>query len=251
MVSFILIATSAMHDDTALKSLISHERAFAADVAKRGIKDGFLATMDENSIVFGPQPVSGQETYGGMEPTDMQLLWEPWMSGASSDGELGFNVGPYKALDPKNPAAGPRTGMFTSVWKKSAKGWKMVFDCGAPGPAMAVQVYDVKILKTKGKSTLEAMLKADQEVTAHLDADSAFMFPREAVAIGAEAFNNARKLAAGVTFKIVKSGISKSGDLGWVYGETELGGKKGGYSRIWRYTGSHWKVCTEVVLPPR
>lgn len=251
MLALIYFATAAMNDDSALKSMVSFERAFAADVAKRGIKEGFLATMDSNSTVFIPQPANGQDVYGGMPPSDMQLLWEPWVSGISADGKLGFNVGPYRLEDPNNPTAAARTGMFTSVWRKSGDSWKMVFDCGAPGPAMPVQAYSVKTIEVLGKSTIAELLKANENVVGHLDAESMFFFTGEPVAIGQAAFLKCREKASSLNLVISDSGISESGDLGWVFGTAETSGKSGGFSRIWRYTSKGWRVCTEVVLPPR
>ena len=244
-----LVATT--QDNSASGSLISFERSFAADVAARGIKQGFLATMDEESVVFVPTPVNGLKQYEAMAETKMKLIWEPMISVVSSDGQLGFNAGPWRIPSAEDLEKSIAEGYFTSVWRKQGDRWVMVYDCGSQGPSVPVKKFDVERLKTSGRSTLAALKEADANVTNHLDAGSLLFVSSRAVARGTDEVRQVRKELDGLVLKVTKSGIAKSSDLAWSYGTTEKDGKTGGFSRCWRCVNGEWRLVAEVVLPPQ
>jgi ketosteroid isomerase-like protein len=50
-----------------------------------------------------------------------------------------------------------------------------------------------------------------------------------------------------IKYEFIDSGISSSGDLGYVYGATMINGKQDGYLRIWRKETEGWKIALEVL----
>jgi len=50
-----------------------------------------------------------------------------------------------------------------------------------------------------------------------------------------------------IKYEFIDSGISSSGDLGYVYGTTMINGKQDGYLRIWRKETEGWKIALEVL----
>jgi hypothetical protein len=50
-----------------------------------------------------------------------------------------------------------------------------------------------------------------------------------------------------IQFTVDGSGISSSGDLGYVYGTTVIGGKMDNYLHVWRKEKQGWKLALEVL----
>jgi hypothetical protein len=50
-----------------------------------------------------------------------------------------------------------------------------------------------------------------------------------------------------IQYSISGSGISSSGDLGYVYGNTIIDSKTDNYLRIWRADKTGWKIAVEVL----
>jgi hypothetical protein len=50
-----------------------------------------------------------------------------------------------------------------------------------------------------------------------------------------------------IKYTVLGSGISSSGDIGYVYGITEINGKKDNYLRIWLREYKKWKLALEVL----
>jgi hypothetical protein len=51
----------------------------------------------------------------------------------------------------------------------------------------------------------------------------------------------------GIAFEAVGSGVSKDGDLGYVYGYATLNGKKENYMRVWRRVGRKWTLLLQTL----
>ncbi|MER3472182.1 MAG: hypothetical protein C4330_12910 [Chitinophagaceae bacterium] len=50
-----------------------------------------------------------------------------------------------------------------------------------------------------------------------------------------------------VQYVLIGSGIATSGDLGYVYGSSQLGDKKDNYLRVWRREKEGWRIALEVL----
>lgn len=233
--------------------LVAAERAFAADVAVRGIKTGFLAVFDDRSLVFTPGPVKGVDAYGAIEDSKAQLLWEPQIAAISKDGTMGFTTGPYRLPKPENPKESSGTGHFLSVWRKTASGWRIVFDAGAPGPAPKVKAYDVRALKVEGRSSQQEHTTSDADanthVSAYLDRDSRLYFPRREASVGVRAFLRTMNDVGLAGMTTTQIGLTSSGDIGWSVGEATLAGKPAFFARVWRHDTGGWKIAAQTVLP--
>ena len=105
------------------------DRAFAADVAKRGV-EGWVAAFDPDGwMMQGPEPAQGDAIGELMRPTltSGRFEWAPIASGRNE--ALGFTVGKatFTAADP----AESRRSSYVSIWRKQDDGtWKVLFDTG-------------------------------------------------------------------------------------------------------------------------
>jgi hypothetical protein len=106
------------------------DRAFAADVAERGVAAWVAAFDPEGWMMKGPgEPVSGDALGELMRPTltGGRLAWAPIASGRNE--ALGFTVGKgtYTAQKPEES----RRSSYVTIWRKQADGtWKVLFDTG-------------------------------------------------------------------------------------------------------------------------
>jgi ketosteroid isomerase-like protein len=116
------------------------DRAFAADVAARGV-DGWVAAFAEDGVLFqGAGVVRGPAAIrAAMAPMlsnpDARLVWEPVTSALAPAGDVGFTLGRFRALrrDKGGPFEERARGTYVSVWKRQADGgWKVIWDGGHP-----------------------------------------------------------------------------------------------------------------------
>lgn len=104
------------------------ESRFAEASRARGARAAFLEFLAADSIVLQPGPVWGRATWEAAEDLPGTLDWAPDMALLSAGGELGFSTGPW-TLRPREP--GPVVeGRYLSVWRRTADGWRVVFDGG-------------------------------------------------------------------------------------------------------------------------
>jgi hypothetical protein len=54
-------------------------------------------------------------------------------------------------------------------------------------------------------------------------------------------------MSGAVQFQAVGSGVSKDGDIGYVYGYANEKDKKGNYLRIWRRIGRKWTLLLQTL----
>ncbi len=106
------------------------DRAFAADVARRGVAAWVAAFDPEGWMMKGPgEPVQGAALGELMRPTltGGRLAWAPLASGRNET--LGFTVG--KATYTASKPGESRRSSYVTIWRKQADGtWKALFDTG-------------------------------------------------------------------------------------------------------------------------
>jgi ketosteroid isomerase-like protein len=51
----------------------------------------------------------------------------------------------------------------------------------------------------------------------------------------------------GTRYTVLGSGMASSGDLGYLFGSTEINGKTENYLRVWRREGNDWKIILDVL----
>ena len=101
------------------------EVAFAATMAERDL-EAFRTFLHPDAVFFGPEgALVGAEA--------VAAAWAPMFTGdvapfswapdtVEVSGDLALSTGPFVAAD------GTRLGRFTSVWRRTPDGWRVVFD---------------------------------------------------------------------------------------------------------------------------
>jgi ketosteroid isomerase-like protein len=257
----------------ALQSLVQAEKDFAQMAVEKNIRDAFLANLADDAIVFDPAPVNGRQLYLKRPVSDAQLNWQPIFADVARAGDLGYTTGPWEYKKNKGDAKPSAYGQFFSVWKKQADGkWKVVFDGGIDNSAPVNKQPLVEIVPNELASKNEIDLKTARRAlaAAEKEFDAASAKDAGAALIDAAApnirvFRNGRFPAVGrdaahlmigydrgkMKAKAVGSGISRSGDLAYSYGEytnERLDGVEHGYFvTVWRMSvGGEWQLAIDV-----
>lgn len=110
------------------------DRAFAADVASRGVDawiDAFDPAGTQWSESGGVAVRVGPEMRALMAPTLAgALAWEPVHSGLNRKGDLGYTVGDWTWTAPGADAPSAK-GAYVTIWREQPDGsWKVWFDTG-------------------------------------------------------------------------------------------------------------------------
>jgi len=132
MITALLLAAAA-------PTAVDAELAFARDAQRIGQWTAFRKWADRDAVVFTPQAAWAQQVLPKKDPPKA-IVWRPAHSFVSCDGRTAVNTGPWFKAD------GSSGGYFTTVWQRSAPGWRWVYDGGGPlagsaPPAAKVQVH--------------------------------------------------------------------------------------------------------------
>lgn len=135
--------TPAAQMERASKELMEADRAFARDVAERGLNGWMVHFAPGGSMVRGTGEVTGHSAIrASMEPllsdTTVTFTWRPTRADVGAGGDLGYTVGRYEIRDaaPEGSAGALLGhGMYLSVWERPADGtWRVTVDIGSPAP---------------------------------------------------------------------------------------------------------------------
>ncbi|MDH4386913.1 MAG: DUF4440 domain-containing protein [Caulobacter sp.] len=245
------------------------ERDFAADGLAMGVKQSFLKHMDDQAVVFQPEPRNAREAIGAQpDAPGPTLEWWPTWAGIARSGDLGFTTGPYAVN-------GVRRGHYLTVWKRQADGgWKWVYDGGtgsssklAPGPDQAtafLPMSSVAIDDPAGAGSLVGEADAALNAAAAEDVTAAYLAalvcearlqgssapPAQGCAsFKAELATRARD----ITFTTLGGEASAAGDMAWTYGEADWTrdgqAGHGHYVRIWQVRADGWRLVFDQLLP--
>lgn len=267
-----------------LASLIAAEYAFAEAAPRLGVRDAFLAFLADDAILFRPRPVRGRDWFQSRPPRPGLLTWYPCFARLSRAGDLGLSTGPWEfrpnSLD-EEPIA---HGYFTSIWRAQADGgWKVEIDCGigcpaptgpiAPlrpdgAPSGAIEsAVDAAVVVDLDRVCAE-LLAVDRDFAqaAHIDLVAAYdraiigdegrvyrddarpFVGRESIRTGVGA------LTGSIVWRAEGARISRSGDLGYVYGFAQHTPSHGGlvescYLRVWQRVAGEWRLLIDVDNP--
>ncbi len=267
-------------------SLVATERAFAKLAVERGINESFITYFADDGIGFNPHPHKVRETLSRAPAqatrSTIVLNWAPIYGDVSQAGDLGYNTGPTVFEDHGPQKRPTQHGLFFSVWKKQSDGsWRVVLDIGANTPAAAAAI-DAPFRaagRTGNKPTTKqvnveeerAMLlnlereffqtaktsSAGQAYKSYLSDEARVHRPGMMPAVGKDMW---REWIVGqsstLTGEPMEADVSRSGDLGYVYGSYALSGakpEKGYYARVWRKESSNqWKIVLDTLIrmPP-
>ena len=118
MISAVLLALAA-------PTAVDAERAFARDAQTIGQWTAFRKYADHDAVMFTPQAVWTQEFLKDRKDPPKAVRWAPAHSFVSCDGRTAVNTGPWWGAD------GVHHGYFTTVWQRTNREWRWVYDGGA------------------------------------------------------------------------------------------------------------------------
>lgn len=255
--------------------LVENERAFAADVAAHGVREGFLRWLAPTGIVFGPSPVNAVKFYKAQKPKATRLAWYPVKAVMSASGDMGWTTGPWDWRSDSTKTKPQATGDFVTVWRKQGDGsWKAAFDGGVgravmpsegapsigvlpPGPrgggplARRHSLYqtDTDFASITGAQGVGAALTryaADDAIVLRDD------LPRF---VGASAARDSMAAREGSLVAMsLGQFIAEAGDVGYTFGSrvqrTDAGADSSYYLHIWQRGRTRpWELVLEYVQP--
>ena len=261
-----LAACATVPPDSARRSLVEAERAFAAQATERGIRASFLANFAPDGLGFDPAPMVLPHKWAARpapaNPTAFSLAWHPVVAGVSRSGELGFTTGPSRFADTTGRVPS-WDGVYFSVWRRGADGaWKVAADIGIQTPeavgdaafgtdpvvraspaALPVPAsLDAADARASGDAAAFAAMLAD-DVRWHADGRMPVV-GRDAV-VAARAGDTR-------TLRFATHGreSASSADLAYTYGAIASGGAAVGYYlHLWtRATDGGWRMIAAVHL---
>lgn len=130
-------------NERAAKELMEADRAFARDVAERGVDGWIVAFAPGGSMVRGTGEVTGHTAIrSSMEPlladTTVTFTWRPVRADVGRGGDMGYTVGRYEIRAAVAEGAEGEVlghGMYLTVWERQPDGgWKVAVDIGSPAP---------------------------------------------------------------------------------------------------------------------
>ena len=121
MIPLLLMLAGA---DTAAKTPLEAERAFAADAKAIGQWTAFRKWSADDAVMFVPQPTNAHEFLKDRKDPAEAIDWWPTASYISCDGKTAVNTGGWRRPDGS-------VGFFSTVWKRRKGGdWKWYIDGG-------------------------------------------------------------------------------------------------------------------------
>jgi ketosteroid isomerase-like protein len=247
------------------RAMVESERKFYQTGQEKGTRAAFLSFLAEDSIVFRPGPVSGQEAWGKRPETGFDLIWEPTFASIARSADFGYTTGPAKWRANKKEEKFVGYGQFISIWKKQKDGsWKVTLDCGIENPEPSGQPGELKMLipeeaqpkarplpEAHGKfvtaakiNSVEAVLQvAGDDVRVYRDGS----FP----ALGKNAAAELLRAKGGkISFEQMGGDMSRSSDLAYSYGKYSLlrdgDTEAGHFFQIWQTDAAGvWKLVVD------
>jgi hypothetical protein len=125
MIIALMLATAPVAPGSAM-SAVDAELAFARDAKRIGQWSAFRKWVDRDAVMFTPQAVWASTFLKSLKNPPNAISWRPLQSFVSCDGRTAVNTGPWYRQD------GARGGYFTTVWQRTPRGWRWVYDGGGP-----------------------------------------------------------------------------------------------------------------------
>jgi ketosteroid isomerase-like protein len=245
-----------------LKGMIEAERNFAASAAINSVKQAFLLYMDKEAIEFEQgQVVKSHALWTSRTEDKVVLKWQPQFAEVSASGDFGYTTGPWTFQASKQDTITGR-GQSTTIWHYVDGQWKFLLDIGNDYRKVnhTRDVEEIKFKKKKKGSDQAALLAVEKEFAAACTRDikaahNQYLSENSIINRNGHlpAFSDQDRqlvvstLPAGIQFNVSDSHIAPSGDLGYVYGTTNLNGRRDVFLHIWRYEKDGWKLALEVL----
>jgi ketosteroid isomerase-like protein len=280
----VLLALFTLAATSAPASLVQNEYDFAATVAQKGIRDGFLQYLDKQAIGFSPTPKNAYDAYSQAKPgsSASKLTWYPAWALLASSGDFGVDTGPWTASWIKDGKPGKAQGEWLTVWTRNKDGeWKVLFDSGTghpapehPGKALekAAAIPQLPALAGPVPSTQDVqdqLIQAEKvfsnEANDHgLRAayqgsgapDLRLLFDKSQPVLGlAPAMRVVPDVASGLQWVPMGGTAARPGDLGYIYGmtyktaDTKHSTPQSAYMHVWRRDADGWKMLIALESP--
>ena len=127
MITALLLAAAAAPAAKApAMTAVDAEIAFARDAGRIGQWSAFRKWVDNDAVMFAPQAVWAQPFLKTLKDPPKAIKWRPAHSFVSCDGRTAVNTGPWLKQD------GTLGGYFTTIWQRTPRGWRWVYDGGGP-----------------------------------------------------------------------------------------------------------------------
>jgi ketosteroid isomerase-like protein len=260
-----------------VRALVTSENAFAKAVQKHGVKDGFLAYLAPDAILFRPGPVQGVEWMKTRPASSGWLDWDPTFADASRSSDLGYTTGPW-SYRPKGAKDQPAAwGQYVTLWRKQPDGmWKVVFDGGIshPAPKAAAKSTRSGAMTSGGRVVVRPSSEPDSARVEVLAMESALSAAATSLGLTSAytryaspdmrflregsypylGLNSAKEFLQATSTKPAwtpkQTYLSAATDLAYVIGSYETTAESGAYLRIWkRLPQGGWKIVLDLAAP--
>ncbi|HEV2595713.1 MAG TPA: hypothetical protein VGU01_10980 [Sphingomicrobium sp.] len=115
-----------------ITTAVDADIAFARDAKRLGQWTAFRKWADRDAVMFTPQAVWAKTFLKNLKDPPRSITWQPSQTYSSCDGRTAVNMGPWFTQDHR------LAGYFTTVWQRSATGWRWVYDGGIPAPKTSI-----------------------------------------------------------------------------------------------------------------
>jgi nickel-type superoxide dismutase maturation protease len=262
---------------TDVRALVAAENAFAKSVQANGMKQGFLAYLAPDAVLFRPGPVAGVEWMKTRPAPSGYLEWKPIFADASRSSDLGYTTGPwtYRAKGAKDQIGS--WGDYITIWRKQPDGaWKVAFDGGVshPAPKGAAKSTRSGAMTSGGRvlvrpssdpDSARAEVATQETALANLATSQSLVTAYDRYAapdlrmfregsypyVGlAEARDFLQATTTRPTWTPSQTSLSAATDMAYVIGSYHTTAEDGAYLRIWkRLPEGGWRIVLDLASP--
>ncbi len=275
IVAFLCFTQLAEAQKTAqTKTVLEAEKDYNKAVSQKGIRDGSLAVLDPEAIIFKPEPVSAKTFYTNSEKTAGKLTVTPSIARISANGDIAFTAGSYTI---KNGTDDIDYGEYLSIWRADLYGkLKLLFNIDMQHPetkeTQNVDFKDPVVAATRiinkdpfnGRNiiiTTDKLFNTSLNFSSipaykeFLTLDGRYFFPGFEPVVGQDKILQFVGNQA-ISIEALNTGAGRaiSSDLAYSYGKAKI--KKGeitnnyNYIRIWEPDKAHkWNILVEMFSP--
>jgi ketosteroid isomerase-like protein len=260
----VLIVSLHLNAQKRIDGLITAEKNFAAYSVAHGTKDAFLKFLDSNGVVFDQgKAVNGIEIWNKREKRPQVLNWSPQFAEIASSNDFGYTTGPWELRPNANNDTVVARGQYTTVWHIDTNGeWKFLLDLGVGNTpkVLSASLNKIKVNKVLGGAINDEVLKTEQNFIDAYKTDKTKAYNiylsrqgilnRNGIYPAKSKKSQSAMIAntpTNIQFTITGSGIAKSGDMAYVYGNTIINNKPENYLHIWRKEKDGWMIALEVL----
>jgi len=263
------LAVEAARD---LQKLVDTELAFAKKAADTNTRQAFIEFAADDGVVFNPTVINAKAFWEKRPVAPAKLEWHPTWADVSSDGNAGWDTGPWQ-FKPKGKDDAPVAfGQFATFWVKQSDGsFKFTVDMGIGFEKSAFAETEIKYPSDAGKGSIDKTLPSRDESIDPLTALARGMVSKELRSVFAEdcillldgslSYRGKESVIAALTSKdqamaqlseIDVKSAKTYGNFQYRYGEFKLEknnkpAQRHNFLQIWKYRDKKWQLVLEVI----